>query len=70
MREPDHLRPPNDRNRPGGEKTFSSEEGTRADRDKPVTAPQRSATEKLSDVESGGGQISGPGRNDLTRGLP
>lgn len=70
MHEPDHLQTPHDRNRPGGEETFSSEEGTRADRDEPVTAPQRSATEKLPDVESGGGQISGPGRNDLTRGLP
>jgi hypothetical protein len=72
MREQDHLRTPNDRKRggQGGEETFASEEGTRADLEKPVTGSERTSAETLSDVGSGGGHISGPGPNDLTRGLP
>ena len=70
MAKHDPQQAPKGRTRPaqGGEETFASEEGARADLEKPLT--ERTTTEPPSDLNSGGQQISGPGSKDLTRGLP
>ena len=53
-----------------GQRSGTPQEGTRADRPTPVTEPGRTPTETPADTETGGQRISGPGPNDLTRGLP
>jgi len=74
MRKNEHLRTPDDQSNPGHggttsdstEAVFTSEESTRADLKKAARPP----TETPRDTKTGGQQISGPGPNDLTRGLP
>ena len=69
MRMPDHPGAPDDRTSRGAE-SFSSEESTRADLEKPVAESAIAPTETPPDTGLGGAQISGPGPNALTRGLP
>lgn len=72
MRMHDPLWAPDDRSRGGGAESFGTrEEGAPADVAKPVTEESGLApTESPPDTEKGGQRISGPGPNDLTRGLP
>ena len=70
MRKHDHRRAPDDRTSRGKVETFTSEEGSRADLSKPMAESGRPPGEISSDSERGGQRISGPGPNDLTRGLP
>ena len=77
MRKRDHQRTPDDRTSRaltggpiGNAETFTSEEPSRADLEKPKAESGRTPGEKSSESERGGQQISGPGPNDLTRGLP
>ncbi|MNY03721.1 hypothetical protein D3C86_1363550 [compost metagenome] len=58
---------PDDRNG-GNSESFTSEESKRPDLEKPVTKSDLTPTPP--DTEKGGQRISGPGPNDLTRGLP
>lgn len=54
------------RGTPGG----TPEAGARADRRKPEAESGQHPAEPPPDTEKGGERISGPGANDLTRGLP
>ena len=63
------------RRRPGGgeslgTETFTSTESTRADRKKSAPGSALPSTGTSVDTETSGQRISGPGPNDLTRGLP
>lgn len=74
MRMNDHLRAPDDRSNRGHggatsdttEPVFTSKESTRSDLKK--TGPTQTKTP--SHTKTGSQRISGPGPNDLTRGLP
>lgn len=73
MRTNDHLRAPDDRSARGRggtseskEATFSSEESAKPERKKSGLTPP----ETPRDTKTGDQRISGPGPNDLTRGLP
>ena len=72
MRMHDPQWAPDDRTRSGGkESDVTSDESTPADVAKPVAESGLGATEApTDDTERGSQRISGPGPNDLTRGLP
>lgn len=65
---------PDDRNSPGqggGEEPFAPpQESLRAGRGKTEAPPDPTPTEAPSDTATRGQRVSGPGPNDLTRGLP
>lgn len=64
---------PDDRARPGRRGAAPStpnQKSPRADREMPPTESGPTPTEPPSDAAEGGRRTSGPGPNDLTRGLP
>lgn len=66
MRTPHTRWAPDDLNSSGGaEPNVSPEKSTRADRERPTVKDKTPPV-----TETSGQRISGPGPNDLTRGLP
>ncbi|MNS20434.1 hypothetical protein D3C72_521700 [compost metagenome] len=61
---------PGERARPGRRDVDPTEQSPRADRETPATQSGPVPKEPSSDTSEGGPRTSGPGPNNLTRGLP